>query len=274
VQSFQQSELRILGRTHDAAAAEAAFGAARASGLSNIGLDLLIGIPGQSTHSWRNTLDRALKLGPEHISIYFLTLEPGVPLARELRKGGLEQPPDEEQRSWYMEAKAVLERAGYEHYEIANFARASFRCRHNENYWNGTPYLGIGPSAHSFDGERRWWNIADLQRYYQLVEGGDTPAAGEERLTANDRLIELIMLGLRRREGFSITAAERLYDGDFQRAIARAASALGGVDGSGDPFSSSARDSVLTRRDDTLCLTGPGLVMADEICARLAAAVT
>jgi putative oxygen-independent coproporphyrinogen III oxidase len=211
-QSFDEAELRFLGRRHTARQTLAAIDLIRAAGFTNLGLDLMYGLPGQTTATWRTTLETALSLAPEHLSCYQLTLAPDTPMGRSLAAGSLTPPDEETQRQFFLFTANFLTAQGYLHYEVANFARegpqagslCSYCCRHNLKYWNRTPYLGLGPGAHSFDGRRRWWNVASVGDYCSSLSAGAAPLAGEETLTPEQIRLETLALGFRTRTGVSL----------------------------------------------------------------------
>lgn len=216
VQSFDPSVLAALGRRHSAGEAAGAVEAAREAGFGNISIDLIYGLPGQSPETWRRDLERAIEMRPPHISCYSLGFEEGTRLTKAAEQGLVCKPSDDLLADLYSMAHSVLADAGYEHYEVSNYALGGGnRSRHNEGYWNGTPYMGLGPSAHGYDGAgRRSWNVADLETYLSLVSKGESPEAGHERLTPAQLLLERLMLGLRTSDGVGLDAltpdAERL----------------------------------------------------------------
>ncbi|SHE81416.1 oxygen-independent coproporphyrinogen-3 oxidase [Desulfacinum infernum DSM 9756] len=202
VQSFDDRMLRLLGRRHNASQAVAAVETAREAGFSNLGVDLMWGLPEQTLAHWQSTLERALAFSPEHLSCYELTLERGTPFHQRALRGELSLPSEEESRRIFTTTSRFLETRGYVHYEISNFARGEpFQSRHNRKYWHHVPYLGLGPSAHSFDGRRRWWNVRSVRAYCERLEGGATPVAGEEVPGPDERRLEALLLGFRTREG-------------------------------------------------------------------------
>ncbi|MBZ4659086.1 MAG: hemW [Desulfacinum sp.] len=202
VQSSDEAMLRLLGRRHTVSQAAAAVETARRAGFSNLGLDLMWGLPGQTLAHWQDTLEWALAFSPEHLSCYELTLERGTPLQERALRGELALPPEEESRRFFVATSRLLEARGYVHYEISNFARADTRrSRHNQKYWHHVPYLGLGPSAHSFDGRRRWWNVRSVKAYCERLEAGGAPVAGEEVPGPEERRLEALLLGFRTREG-------------------------------------------------------------------------
>lgn len=214
VQSFDDAELRWLGRIHTAGEAEAAFRAARTAGFDNINLDFIFGLPGQMPQTWARTLDRAIALAPEHLSLYGLTLEHGTPLHDQVRRGLAPAPDDDLAAALYEQACEALAAAGYEQYEISNWAKTAdgrwpmaddnppsavrnAQCAHNLVYWRHEPYLGFGPGAHSFDGARRWWNVKPVPEYIRRVAAGRSPERDGEAIDRRTAMGEFMMLGLR-----------------------------------------------------------------------------
>ncbi|MBM4396845.1 MAG: radical SAM family heme chaperone HemW [Deltaproteobacteria bacterium] len=198
VQSLDDSDLRVLGRRHSAADAVRAFRDARAAGFANAGIDLIRGVPGQSSAAFIDVLDRAVALAPAHVSVYDLTVEEGTPFASR----GVAPPCEDDAADLFLATSGRLVAAGYEHYEVSNFARGpTLRSRHNSRYWNRMPYLGVGPAAHSFDGARRWWNPRSVERWLAAVEAGRDPAEGGETLTPEQARLESLALGLRTLDG-------------------------------------------------------------------------
>ncbi len=202
VQSFDDRELRFLKRRHDAAGAQAAIAAAQGAGFANIGIDLMYGLPDQTKGGWRTTLERALSFAPKHISCYQLTVEGPTRLRAMIAAGTVALPGEKTQEDFFLLTSRMLERRGYTHYEISNFASEdAFMCRHNRKYWTHVPYLGLGPAAHSFDGARRWWNHRSVKRYCDAVTRGERPVEGTEELSGEQLALERLYLGLRTREG-------------------------------------------------------------------------
>ena len=206
VQSFDDQELSMLGRPHTATGAESAFGAARVAGFGNISLDLIWGLPGQRLGQWMANLRKAARdLRPEHLSCYGLTLERNTPMAKACEVGELVLPPEEEQARMYVHGAEYLESEGYLQYEVSNFARMGFSSRHNSGYWAGLDYLGLGPSAVSTLGTRRFSNPRYMDEYDAAVRGG---FAGNdfEALTPETRAREMVMLSLRTTRGLDLAA--------------------------------------------------------------------
>jgi oxygen-independent coproporphyrinogen-3 oxidase len=159
-------------------------------------------LPDQSLDQWLETLDRAAALRPDHLSCYQLTVEPGTPLKRRLGRGGLRLPDDRLSQAFFLRTSEFLSRRGYDHYEISNYSLGEgAAARHNFNYWRQSPYLGLGPAAHSFNGRRRWWNLRSLSGYLERGRLGKLPIAGEECLTEEQTRLEALLLGFRTREG-------------------------------------------------------------------------
>lgn len=202
VQSLEERELRCLNRRHTARRALKALEYIRASGFPNLGMDLMYGIPGQSESAWITTLERALEFHPEHLSCYQLTCHSGTPFGEMRDRGEIPALGEERERSFFLLTSRYLEGRGYVHYEVSNFAWGeSFISRHNSKYWRRVPYLGLGPSAHSFAGGRRWWNVASLSDYCRALASARSPVAGRERLSGDQSRLESLALGFRTREG-------------------------------------------------------------------------
>lgn len=198
VQSFSDRELRLLGRTHTAEEARHTFQQARSAAFDNINLDLIYGLPGQSLDAWRATLEQALALQPEHLSLYALTVESDTPLSLRIAQGVVPDPDPDLAAEMYEQAQASLAQAGYEHYEISNWAREDrFRCRHNLVYWRNESYLGIGAGAHSWVGRRRWANVAAPAEYVSRLLEGRRLAESAEPIGLDLEMGETMMMGLR-----------------------------------------------------------------------------
>ena len=203
IQSFHNPTLRLVGRRHTAQEAIDAVLRLQQAGLTNISIDLIYGLPGETIDDWSYSLDQAISLGVKHISAYHLTYEEGTHLWR-MKELGLAQPIDEEQSVLSFELlRAKLLSAGYEHYEISNFAQPDYHSRHNSSYWQGTPYIGIGPGAHSYDGHTRRWNLSDLTAYLATPHGEDVPHE-EEHLTEDEHYDERIITELRTSQGIDL----------------------------------------------------------------------
>jgi oxygen-independent coproporphyrinogen-3 oxidase len=205
VQSFAPDVLSFLGRRHDAEKAIRAIEASRKAGFHLLGLDLIYGVPGQTLESWLATLRRAITFSPEHLSCYQLTLEDNTPMGKAHRTEAFAFPEEEELRQFFLATSESLEKAGFIHYEVSNFSRGLHNVsRHNQKYWNHTPYLGLGPSAHSFSGSARWWNTPSITAYINALRGGTLPLDNMETLTPEQLRTEAFFLGLRTARGINL----------------------------------------------------------------------
>ena len=200
VQSLHDDVLRMLNRRHSAAQALEAVGNVAAAGFRNISIDLIYGIPTLSDETWRDTLRQVATLPVQHLSAYALTVEPSTILERQMAQGRVPAIDEEQAVEQYQTLLQWAEGQGFRQYEVSNFARQGHRSRHNSRYWNRTPYLGVGAAAHSFDGEYRRWNVADVAQYCTLLETGRVPH-DEEQLTLRDAYNEYVMTALRTVEG-------------------------------------------------------------------------
>jgi coproporphyrinogen III oxidase-like Fe-S oxidoreductase len=197
--------LEALERVHQPDAARRAYRGARAAGFRSVNLDLIYGAHGETSASWRRTVEEAAALGPEHLSCYALTIEPATPLGRKVAAGVVPGPDPDLQAEMYDMACRVLASAGYRHYEVSNWALPGHECVHNLGYWEGHPYLGLGAGAHSHRDIHRWWNVRPPGTYVELVAGGVVPVGGRERLGIEEVRLERLLLGLRRTEGVPVT---------------------------------------------------------------------
>jgi oxygen-independent coproporphyrinogen-3 oxidase len=244
VQSWDNDLLNLLGREHNAAQAEESFRIFRDAGFSNISIDLMFALPGQTETQWHGSLQKTIMLEPEHISTYCLTYEEDTEFLARFKRG--EFVTDEEREAGFLEmAMITLEQAGYEHYEVSNYARPGFRSEHNQAYWRGEDYVGLGPSAFSTRGFERWQNIADHIEYTRRLFANESPVASIERLTPEMKRTERIALGLRTAEGISadIISINRTH------ALSRA--------------------GLLRHGTDRVVLTSAGKLLADSIAEEL-----
>ena len=207
-QAFGDADLRHLGRQHSAADVERAYAAAREVGFANVSLDLVANVPGVSEDNWHFSVERAITLAPEHLSVYSLTIEVGTIFAQRQHQGLLKPVADDGQARTLEWTDAQLVAAGYEHYEISNYARLGYRSRHNWGYWTGIPYLGVGLGAHSFISGKRFWNTRDLNAYLDAMDQGRSPCAGGETIAPDVARRERLWLGLRTVEGVELTEVE------------------------------------------------------------------
>lgn len=202
VQSWNDELLKLLGREHNAAQAEASFHILREAGFTNVSIDLMFGLPGQTLAQWETDLDKTIRLRPDHISTYCLTYEEDTEFFLRHTRGEFREDPESDAQ--FLETTMrKLERAGYEHYEISNYARPGFASAHNRGYWAGHDYLGIGPSAFSTVGMQRWQNVCDYRAYSDRVLGGESAINSTETLTSEMKRTEKIALALRTRDGVS-----------------------------------------------------------------------
>ncbi len=204
VQSFHEPTLRWMGRLHGAEGAVRAVRDAKAVGLANASVDLVFGLPASLGRPWGDDLERALDLDVPHVSLYGLSVEPGTPLGRAVAEGKEPAVDEERYRDEFLEAADRFVRAGYEHYEVSNFARPGHASRHNAVYWDGRPYLGLGNGAHSYAHRVRRWNVRDWGAYAQRVLAGQSPEEGREHLDAAAESLERIWLALRTQEGHAL----------------------------------------------------------------------
>lgn len=250
VQSFHDYDLQWMNRAHNAK--QALHSLEQALDIfKNISIDLIYGTPALTNEKWKNNVDTALSLGIPHLSCYALTIEPKTPLQKMINLGHSKTVDPELQSAQFVLLMDWLNAAGYEHYEISNFAKPGWRSRHNSSYWQGKPYLGLGPSAHSFDGTSRQWNIANNNKYIDSVSKGSLPFEKEE-LTAVQRLNEFIMISLRTMEGLDLRKINGI---DVERLLESSQKYI--------------HNGLMIYENDTLVLTTEGKLLADGIAAEL-----
>lgn len=255
VQSFSDADLKLLGRFHSASECDEAYRRARRAGFDNISMDLMFSVPGAPQAHWAHTLAHALNLAPEHLSTYSLTIEEGTRFAQRSRDGNLtpvSEAEDEWSYAWTMER---LERAGYEQYEVSNFARQGYRSRHNWGYWTGIPYIGVGMSAHTYIHGQRQWNVCEIDDYLSLVKASRSPCAGTESLEGWEERQEAIWLQLRTCDGIQLEDRER-------QALEQA-----------DKFDAMRQNGWLRLDRQRLILTRQGRMLADAIGLEIAALI-
>lgn len=263
VQSFDQRHLQTLGRIHDATEAEAAVAAAREAGFDNLSCDLIFAVPGQTRREWEHDLRRLIAHAPEHVSTYSLTYEPGTALTARMRAGKVPVIDEEDERSMYETAIAMLGDTGYRHYEISNFARPRREARHNLAYWTWRDYLGVGAGAHGFSrigsgcgpwGER-YANRRLPADYMNASDGGW--ADSRELIGRSAAMSEFVMLGLRLIDGFTTSAFQATFDCDFASAFSE--------------YRALRASGLLAQEEGRVKLTHEGLLLADSVISRLAA---
>lgn len=231
IQSLNNNELESLFRNHNCEQAINGFAAARNSGFKNISVDVIFGLPGQTLDKLQNTVTRIVEMNPEHISIYNLTIEERTHLHKMVKSKKIVLLDEDREFEMFAWLSDYLEKSGYSHYEISNFAKPGYESKHNASYWNGFSYLGFGPSAHSYDNSRRWWNIRDLSKYIAFA-GIDNKKIidTEEVLNVNERITEFIFLNFRQKKGISkkifLDTFGFSFDLIFEKSIAEAKSYL------------------------------------------------
>ncbi len=256
VQSLDPDALRFLGRTHEPRMALESYHAARAAGFRNVCVDLIFGWPGQTVESWSAELRRWSKEGAEHVSIYGLTVEKGTELARRVGEG-LALPGEGPQRDLYVAAMDVLGSEGYRQYELSNFAKPGFESIHNSGYWDGRPYLGYGPGAHSYEPPRRRAEISNVEEYLRRAAAGEDTGGPVEELTADQRMLERIFLGLRRSEGVFVPDFEAEFGVVFRE---RYRTALDRIE----------QGALVEWRGGFVRLTRAGKLLADSVVGQFA----
>ena len=253
VQSFDPREIAILGRKHTPHDVEQVIAWGRSAGVESISLDLMFAVPGQTLSTWRQSLQRAIGLQPDHVSTYGLTVESGTPYALWQQREPQAFFDDTREADLYAAAIEMLEDAGYEHYEISNFARPGHRCRHNENYWNNGDYLGFGVGAASFRDGQRSVHTKSLDEYVEAARSGRAIPAQSERLAGDQRAGEAIMLALRTAQGVGLAEFKERYGIDVARRYAPVVSRFTEL-------------GLLERTEDRVRLTGRGRFVANDVC--------
>jgi len=260
VQTTSRKGLRVLGRQHEAAEAEAAFLAARRAGFDNLSLDLIFGWPGQSVESWRQDLEAVVTWGgdgPEHLSLYSLIVEPGTPMADAVARGILTVLDEDSTADLYEEAIRMMELAGYSHYEVANWAKPETRMsRHNAVYWRNGDYLGLGAGAHGTFAGRRTMNHLLPLTYIKAIEAGDDSASNVEHIDHRTAMGETMMLGLR-------LLQEGVTDDEFKRRHGISLDEQFGA-----TITEFVNFGLLHRTTDRVTLTARGLMLANDVCSR------
>jgi len=218
-QSFHERDLEALGRHHRPEQVDEAVALVRAAGITNVGLDLMYGIPGQTSASWRESLRRAIDLGVNHLSCYALSFEPGTPMEADLREGRVCEMDEAEQADCYQAAISILTASGMDHYEISNFALPGRQCLHNITYWENKPYVGIGPGAASYVGGVRRTNHRDLSAYLDSIESGRPAPSDSEHLEGRAVMAETAILNLRMTQGLSRKDFMNRFGEDFLSAF-------------------------------------------------------
>ena len=256
VQSFDAPTLEFLGRIHSADEAEAGFNLLREEGVRNINLDLIYGVPGMTRDALERSLARLIALGPEHAACYCLIFEDGTPLNDLRTRGFVKEVDDDEELVQYDMVRRAMAGAGYRHYEISNFAKPGFECRHNLLYWGAGEYIGLGPSAHSHWAGKRWGNIRDLNAYCDRMERGVSPRFFEEQLEPEAKARETLVMALRRIDGVDRDEFKAWTGFDYADLAAKALPWM-------------RKEGLIDDSDDRLRLTEKGLFVSDGIFAEL-----
>ncbi|GAB3916585.1 radical SAM family heme chaperone HemW [Larkinella terrae] len=215
IQSFHEENLRMMNRAHSASEAESCVRLAQENGFDNLTIDLIYGIPAENHRTWQADLAKAMALNVPHVSAYCLTIEPGTVFGNWLKKGRLQAADDEFAAEQFTMLVQTLAENGYEQYEISNFAKPGREARHNSSYWKRRPYLGIGPSAHSFNGPSRQFNVANNSQYIRAIEKGEVPGTIEE-LSRADQVNDYLLTGIRTKWGCDLRELTKLVGADFQ----------------------------------------------------------
>ena len=256
-QTFDDRELKMLGRTHDSSDIGKTFQHLREAGFDNINFDLIAALPGQTMGGWKRNLEEALQLRPEHLSLYLLDVHEGTPLHDQINRGMRPKPDEDLAAEMYTTMIEQVCAAGYEHYEISNFCLPDFQSRHNTKYWSGAPYYGFGNSAHSYDGvRRRWANERDPLKYAAFAGRGEPPIAERTELTEEDARSEAIFLGLRLMRGIDLNGYRARFRTDLRAQF----------NGELDRLQAAG---LIAIDEDRLKLTARGALLSNEVFAAL-----
>ncbi len=255
VQSFFDTDLKFLSRIHNSEQALKCIDDARKAGFENLGIDLIFAVPTQTSYSWEQNLLQAVKLKPEHLSVYNLSVEKNTPLHQMIENKETSLVSETVERKMFEIAIERLTSAGFCHYEISNYAKPGFESKHNSNYWNHSNYLGIGPAAHSYMNGKRWWNVNSLPEYYARIGSGDLPILESEKLSKKQIINEMIMLGLRT-NGANFTKMKFEYGFDYKMQLQSLIDNL-------------VEDKLAILKEGVLILTKNGILICDEISRML-----
>ncbi len=252
VQSFDDGELQMIGRTHSAEEAHEAVRMARAAGFTNVSIDLIAGLPEQRMETWIRNLDEAFSLAPDHLSVYLLELYKDAPLLHRIDRGELRAIDDELTVAFYFALMEEAEKCGFEHYEISNWARRGFESRHNLKYWTLAPYWAFGVSAAGFDGRSRWSNTRNIHEYLGKIEHGESPVAERVELDEDDRQSENLFLRLRLKEGVDLREHEKRFGVNV-------------IDRYRDELARLREAGLIELNDQNLAISHKGKVLANEV---------
>jgi oxygen-independent coproporphyrinogen III oxidase len=254
VQSFDDLELQMIGRTHSAQDAREAVRIARSAGFANISIDLIAGLPEQKMETWRGNLNEAFQLAPDHLSVYLLELYRDAPLLHRIERGELRVIDEELTVEMYFALMDEAERFGFEHYEISNWARPGCSSRHNLKYWTGAPYWAFGVSAAGYDGQSRWSNTRNIHDYLEKIESGHSPVSEREELDDEDRQSEALFLRLRLKDGVDLQAHRRRFG-------------VSVVDRYRDELERLRGAGLIEVSDENIVISRKGKVLANEVFA-------
>ena len=252
VQSFRDEELRRLGRMHSAARAVSAVDMARAAGFDNISIDLMMWLPGQDVTQWLASVVDAIRMAPDHLSLYILEVYAHLPLKQEMDRHGWTQQPDDAAAEMYESAMAMLDDAGYEQYEISNVCRPGRESRHNLKYWDDGDWLGFGPGAHSTSQGERRRNIASVEEYIHKCRAAESVVVERRLLTNDERLADALFTGLRLNRGVDLNILSIRYGVDIWSRF-------------GERLAPCVEAGILLRQDGRLRLTRPGMLLSNEV---------
>ena len=253
-QSFQPNLLKFMGRLHLPEDSYKTYANARKAGFTNINADLIFDIPGQTLDIWKKDLEELVKLSPEHISAYSLTVEKQTALFKLVQSGKIKLPEESIDIAMFLHTRKYLKKKKYISYEISNFSKNNnFQCQHNLHYWNLNPYLAFGPSAHGYDLKKRWWNVRSIDSYYNSIDKKILPIEGKEIITKTNNINELIFNGLRLSRGIPMLKLKNLLNKEFDSFIKNSLN----------------KWKELKIKDQHLMLDEEGTLIADEICSDL-----
>ncbi|MDZ4822543.1 MAG: radical SAM family heme chaperone HemW [Flavobacteriales bacterium] len=253
IQSFRDEDLKLMNRVHTATQADYSVKCAQDSGFHNITIDLIYSLPEMALQGWKDNLQKATQLHVPHISAYCLTFEDRTPFGYWLKEGKMKQEPDQVSREQFLVMVETLTNSAFEHYEVSNFAKQGFQSRHNTSYWQGKKYLGLGPSAHSFNGTSRQWNVPNNQRYIHALNAGKLDF-NMEPLDKRTQLNEYLMTGLRTNWGIDLGLIQTKYDVDFKEMY-------------GEEIDELKQRSELVIDKENIRLTTLGFLRADRIAS-------
>lgn len=251
VQSFHDEDLEIMNRRHNSYEAAFAIRNAQEVGFKNITIDLMYGLPKMTLDMWRYTLNKAMTLGVQHISAYALTIEPQTAFNKFVKTGTITMLDDSKVVEQFNELKLYAQDYGFEQYEISNFAKNEMYSKHNTSYWKQKPYLGIGPSAHSYNGEYRFWNVAHNRKYIESIQQDNVPQH-KEMLTQKDVFNEYVMTGLRTKWGVNLNEIQQKFPGSFYQSFQTT-------------FSKYVTQNLVTQKENSIILTNEGKMISDRI---------